>query len=224
MAGLDRWLLILPMLLVLVPLSLPGNCLAQSEPLMLDNFDSGSLQAWTPKRFKGETSYCLVPGEAGEGYCLKAECDASASGLVMERSYRLQDYPWLSWRWKIKETMSRGDARQRQTDDYAARIYVVFPHWFFPKTRTLNYIWANRLPLNELIESPVTSNSMMLAVESGNERAGEWRTERRNVLEDFRRAFGEEPPPVGAIAIMSDADDTGGRATAWYDNLCIGSQ
>lgn len=216
MRGLERLVLLL-----LLVLSCP--VMGRASCQVLDDFESGSLDQWQEKEFSGTTKYSLSPGEAGQGFCLKAQCEGSASGLVLNRSYRLQDYPYLSWRWKIKATLPKGDTSHRSTDDYAARIYVVFPHWFFPKTRTLNYIWANRLPQGQLVPSPVTSNSMMLAVESGNEKAGTWQLERRNVLEDFRRAFGEEPPPVGAIAIMTDGDDTGGKATAWYDDLCIGS-
>jgi hypothetical protein len=59
----------------------------------------------------------------------------------------------------------------------------------------------------------------MIAVQSGPARAGEWLTERRDILADFRRAFGEEPPRIGAIAIMTDTDNTGAAATAWYDDL-----
>jgi hypothetical protein len=61
----------------------------------------------------------------------------------------------------------------------------------------------------------------MVAVESGTERVGEWLVERRNVLADYRRLFGEEPPAVGAIAIMTDTDNTGASAEAWYDDLQI---
>jgi hypothetical protein len=188
---------------------------------LLDDFERGLDQRWVPKIFQGETEYRVVAEGLGGGFCLRADSRGSASGLVLEKEYRLQDLPWLSWRWKVENILPDGNARTKAGDDYAARIYVVFPHWFFPKTRTLNYIWANQLPINNFIVSPYTGNSMMIAVESGSDRVGEWRLERRNVLEDYRQAFGEEPPPVGAIAIMTDADNTGGTATAWYDDIIV---
>jgi hypothetical protein len=61
----------------------------------------------------------------------------------------------------------------------------------------------------------------MIAVESGPERTGKWVEEEVNVLEDYRRHFGEDPPRVGAIAIMTDTDNTGERATAWYGPIRI---
>jgi hypothetical protein len=133
-----------------------------------------------------------------------------------------QAYPILHWRWKVADTIPGGDARHKTTDDYVARIYVVFPHWFFPMTRTINYIWANQLPQGEAIPSSYTSRSMMLAVRSGRQHRGEWLEEQRDVLADYRRLFGEEPAKIGAIAIMTDTDNTGQSAQAWYDDIWFG--
>jgi len=224
MAGLRLLLSLLLLLLLLLLLVPPVSGLGAQRIEILEDFNLGTLERWEAKEVKGLTRYSLVSEDPGAGNCLKAECAASASGLVLEKDYRLQDFPILSWRWKVEGILPDGDASRRSRDDYAARIYVIFPHWFFPRTRTLNYIWANRLQPGTLLPSPATSRSMMIAVESGNERAGEWILERRNVLEDYRWAFGEDPPPVGAIAVMTDADDTGGRAVAWYDDLAIATE
>jgi hypothetical protein len=62
---------------------------------------------------------------------------------------------------------------------------------------------------------------MMVAVESGDEKAGTWVTEERNVYEDYRRLFGEEPPMIGAVALMTDTDNTGGEATAYYGDITL---
>ncbi len=62
---------------------------------------------------------------------------------------------------------------------------------------------------------------MMVAVESGEENSGKWISEERNIVADYRRLFGEEPPMVGAIAIMTDTDNTGENARAWYDDLAF---
>ena len=64
----------------------------------------------------------------------------------------------------------------------------------------------------------------MVAVESGNENVGKWITEHRNVYKDFKALFGEEPPAAGGIAIMTDTDNTGESATAYYDDIRIEKQ
>jgi DUF3047 family protein len=190
-----------------------------ATPLRIDDFEQGLSPRWEKKTFRGETSYSVVAD--GAGHVLHAQSQGAASGLVFKQEYRLQDYPLLSWRWKIRGIIPGGDESRKSGDDYAARVYVVFPHWFFPRTKTISYIWGNKLAQGESAPSPYTGNAQMLAVESGAEKAGEWLTERRNVLEDYRKLFGEEPPPVGAIAIMTDTDNTGTSAEAWYDDLQI---
>jgi len=58
-------------------------------------------------------------------------------------------------------------------------------------------------------------------VESGNEKAGTWVSEERNIFEDYRKMFGEEPPALGGVAIMTDTDDTQDEATAYYGDISL---
>ena len=185
--------------------------------IRIGDFAESGLTGWSEKSFKGKTEYRIVE-DAGKKV-LQAKSQNSASGLVFDTDYDPNAYPVVSWNWKIDNTIAKGDSRTRAGDDYAARIYIVFPHWFFPKTKTLNYIWANQLPKDSFQLSTFTSNDMMIAVESGSAKAGQWIPVRRNIVEDFRRAFGEDPPEVGAIAIMTDTDNTGESAVAWYSDI-----
>lgn len=41
------------------------------------------------------------------------------------------------------------------------------------------------------------------------------------VYEDYKRIFGEEPPLLGGVAIMTDTDDTRDEATAWYGDIVL---
>jgi hypothetical protein len=59
----------------------------------------------------------------------------------------------------------------------------------------------------------------MIVVESGDERAGEWQVERRNLVEDYARAFGGQAPRISGVAIMTDTDDTGESAVAWFGDI-----
>jgi len=208
------------LILLLIFLLLSGTGIA--ETLLIDDFDQGLRAGWQEKSFSGHTRYRVVA--EGGGQVLQADSRDAASGLVYEIKADPRQLPILSWRWKVAGTVPGGDERSKQGDDYAARIYVIFPHWFFPKTKTLNYIWANRLPQGEHIPNPFTGNAIMLAVESGPGQAGEWISERRNVFQDYRQVFGNDPPTIGAIAIMTDTDNTGSTATAWYDDIRLSSE
>jgi hypothetical protein len=59
----------------------------------------------------------------------------------------------------------------------------------------------------------------MIVVESGGEKLSQWVSEGRNVHEDYIKAFGAEPPLVSGVAIMTDTDNTGESATAYYGDI-----
>lgn len=187
------------------------------DSVLVDDFEEGLDPAWEEKVFEGKTSYSVVREDSGRILCAKSE--GSASGLILEKEIDLGKTPILAWRWRVDGVLEKGDARTRVGDDYAARVYVIFPHWVFWKTRSINYIWANKLPKGKMIPNSFTSNAMMIAVRSGPRKVGQWIEESRNVREDFKKVFGEDSPPVGAVAIMTDADNTGGSVSACYDNI-----
>jgi hypothetical protein len=63
----------------------------------------------------------------------------------------------------------------------------------------------------------------MVVVESGAQRIGEWVSIRRNVLEDYRRAFGEEPSDVLAVGLMTDPGDDGSPRRSFYGDITFRS-
>ena len=54
---------------------------------------------------------------------------------------------------------------------------------------------------------------------SGPAELGRWIDERRDVLADYRTLFGEDPPMISGVAIMTDTDGTGESALAWYGDI-----
>jgi len=190
--------------------------------IIIDDFANGMNDTWESKSFKGTTEYTWIT-EGGKGY-VRATSKASASGLYYKFEYDTQQYPYLTWQWKVDNIITSGDASQKSGDDYAARIYVVFPSFFFWNTRAINYIWANKLPKEEASPNPFSGNSIMISVQSGGTETGKWITETRNVYKDYKRIFGSEPPKAGAIAIMTDTDNTGESASASYGPIAICSR
>ena len=203
-------------------LFLPAVGAARAEEFSVGRFANEGLSGWESKFFKGSTEYRLVQDNGRT--VLWAHSRGTASGLFKKVQLDPARYRYLRWSWKIAATVKNGDEKSKAGDDYAARVYVVFPGRFFWQTRAINYIWANRLPKGESIPNAFTSNTMMLAVESGPDKAGLWLNEERDILSDYRRLFGSEPQKIGAIAIMTDSDNTGGEASAWYGEISIGSE
>jgi hypothetical protein len=195
--------------------------MAFAEEIPVSRFESEGLTGWEAKSFKGETGYRLVK-EAGRTVVHATSTD-SASGLIRRISFQPAKHRYLRWSWKIAGTVKGGDERSKRGDDYAARLYVVFKGRYFWQTKAVNYIWANRLAKGDSVQNAFTANARMIAVESGNEKAGQWLSEERDLLGDYRALFGEEPQRADAIAIMTDTDNTGGTAEAWYGGITLSS-
>jgi hypothetical protein len=174
---------------------------------------------WETQRFEGRTEYAWVPADAAGAphAAVRATCrDATASGRVVRDSVVLSDTPVLEWRWRVDSSYSGLDETTKAGDDYAARVYVVAERWPRFRSRAINYVWAGSQPRGSTWENAFASQFMMVAVRSGDERVGEWLTERRDVREDFRNLHDIEPDTIDALAIMTDCDNAGQRTTAWY--------
>lgn len=218
---------------------------AQSAPVIeVGRFSSeqpGSAlpQGWKPLTFKKiakHTEYVLV--RDGDQVVVKATSEASASGLTKDVSINPKDYPMVRWRWKVENLLQRSDVSRKDGDDYPARLYITFAydpeHISFGKKLkyqagralfgdipigAINYIWETKTPVGTMIENAYTDFAQMIVVESGPSKVGTWVEEERNIYDDYTNAFGEEPPLINGVAIMSDTDNTGERAIAFYGDI-----
>ncbi len=196
-------------------------------------------EGWKPLAFpkvERHTSYELVK-DAGT-VVLKASSERAASGLVREIRIDPRRYPIMRWRWKVENLLQKSDITRRSGDDYAARVYVTFEYepdkvGFARRAEyrvarllfgdvpiaALNYVWDARAPAGTFADNAYTGFAKMVVVRSGPGSVGAWVEEERNVYEDYRKAFGEEPPMIKGVAIMTDTDDTGESATAYYGDI-----
>ena len=205
---------------VLVAVFLLSFGVRASEAPAVDiaRWEAGELERWQVERFAGETDYAIVD-DGGERR-LSAIAQGSASGLFLEQSVDLTKTPWLTWSWRVTEPLVGLDERSKAGDDYAARLYVVISGGaFFWRTRALNYVWSGSQAAGATWPNAYTDNAQMLAVRGAGDNTGEWVTERRNVLEDLRKAFGEDITHIDVVAIMTDADNSGRKAAAEYGPL-----
>lgn len=168
---------------------------------------------WKEKEFAGRTVYTPQRQEK----LLLAESNGTASGLFFEKSIDLRDTPWLNWSWKVENVLQGINEREKGGDDYPARIYVVAKGGLaFWKTRALTYVWASSEPRGSMWPNAFTSNAHMIAVRSGAGEVGGMKVEKRNIREDWMLAFGEDIEEIDAVAIMTDTDNSGQWARAWY--------
>jgi hypothetical protein len=195
---------------------------ASDTELHLGRFSTGDLTGWKEQTLgllKSRTTYALARDNDRD--VLVAHSSKAASGRIYNLNLDPKEYQTLKWSWKIDHTIKKGDEKTKNGDDFAARVYVVFPRGFFSKTRAICYVWANKLPKGEHVFSPFTTNIITVAMDSGDELAGRWTFHQRNVYEDYKVFFGEEPPRIGAVALMTDTDNTAESAVGYYGDISL---
>lgn len=167
---------------------------------------------------------------------VEAQAERSMALLGRPIEVDLAATPHLCWLWRVDAPVANADMTRKTGDDYAARVYLTFdvaPEALGFGTRTklalarsiygnqvpdaaLNYVWDNRHPIGTLRDNAYTDRARMLVLRSGAEDAGRWVLERRNVAEDFRRAFGDLPAKLSGLALASDTDNTASVARAGF--------
>jgi len=234
------------LILIAMGLLIASTVARAESPSVIEvaKFSSGTVgqaipDGWKPLTFKKipkHTSYEVV--KDGESVVVKAMSDASASGLTKEVRIDPEEYPIIRWRWRVENLLKRSDVNRKDGDDYPARLYITFEYdsdkvSFGKKLKfkagqaifgdipigALNYIWETKVPVGTIIDNAYTDFAKMIVVESGPQKVGIWVDEERDIYEDYKRAFGEEPPMINGVAIMSDTDNTKERATAYYGDI-----
>ena len=148
----------------------------------------------------------------------------------------------LRWRWRLEEPLRSADLRQRSGDDSPLKVCALFD---MPLEKlgvvdrsllrmarsatgeklpsaTLCYVWDHALATGTLVRNAYSGRVRMIVVNSGDQRLGQWLNHDRDLAADFQRAFGEESdvmPPLQAVLVGADADNTGGRSLGWVGNV-----
>lgn len=179
------------------------------------------LKGWEEKSFNGKTLYQLR--SEGEIPYLNALSDKSCSGLYRSVQVPVTPDLFIEWAWRAKQFPKKQVPTRfnsRKQDDFSARIYLVFPGTNFFKSDVLEYLWDGHAPLETVAESPFSDRIKMIVVASGSAPGDGWLTHKRNVLDDYRKAFGKDPQkPLGILAVMSDSDNTHSVSEADFGGL-----
>ncbi len=223
------------------------SALVQAEPssvLNIGKFLSAQVgqalpDGWKPitiTKNKKRMVYEVV--KDGDMTVVKAVSEAAASGLFKPVMIDPKEYPIVRWRWKVDNVLKNSNVALKEGDDYPARLYITFAYEsdkvsFLKMLKykagraifgdipiaALNYIRGTKTPVGTIVENAFTNFARMIIVESGLQKVGAWLDEERNVYHDYKEAFGEEPPMINGVAIMSDTDNTKESATAYYGDI-----
>ena len=191
-------------------------------------------------KLKRDTVYGVV--KAGDRPAvLRASADRSASLYVAPLKPSVRAPMTLSWEWKTDALVAGADNRDKDREDAPLRVLVAFDGDTAtlpdaeqkrfsraknlagrePPYAVLMYVWTDHVPVGTVIPSAHTSQVKMLAAASGKGGLGSWQSVQRNPADDYKKAYGTEPGPVLAVAVMTDTDNTGTKAVGEYSGLRI---
>lgn len=176
---------------------------------------------WMHLALNGKTDYRMVYLDGR--LAIRAAPRDGASGLIRRVSIDSARCSTLEWSWRVEQLQESADLRVKEADDVAASIFLLFGDPGFisdpEPVPTLRYVWTNgNLAKDAVVDSPYMPGTVLnVVVENGGAPLGAWVTERRDIVADYWQAFGRAPAaPVGAVAILTDNDQTGEPALAHY--------
>ena len=158
-----------------------------------------------------ETKYSVTSFQ--EGFEIHAEGANSASGLYhLQPRACFQNYPIISWSWRVDIMQKAADIRIKSREDFAASLHFVFGEpGMFSRPKVLAYAWtATDVPKGTVIKSPrVPENFRTLILRTDKAPLKTWREQRRNVVKDFEKAYGARPEGrLTALGVFTDNDQT----------------
>ena len=186
--------------------------------------DEGALKEWEEKVFRNKVAYKIE--KANNLSYVRAVSNNAASALYCKVKLDAKsNRPVITWKWKVEKfpTKTKPESLEMENeDDFAARMYVIFPAMFITNSKVLEYIWSETIPVGTTGTSPYSPNIKLIVLEQGRSN-GKWFSEERDIYSDYVKLFGRPPEyNVGAIAFMTNTEHTGTSADAMYDGMQIG--
>ncbi|MBP6501875.1 MAG: DUF3047 domain-containing protein [Rhodoferax sp.] len=182
---------------------------------------------------------------SGETPVLRLQADASYGNLVFDMAGAgLPVGARLRWRWQLERAPEDTDLRRKDGDDAPLKVCALFDMplqgmSFGEQTRlrlaramsgeplpsaTLCYVWDLQLPVGTELPNVFSPRVRYLVAGQGPARPGQWLSVERNLTSDFLRAFGHEAtavPPLLALAVGADTDNTGSSSLAYIGDLTL---
>lgn len=194
---------------------------------------------WEPFLLPGKRNVPFEPASVLEQPALRVQSNNSVSILRQRFADGLPAVSRLAFSWKVDLLPIGADLRDPQAEDAPVRIVLAFGgdrsllsarfHRLSEISRlltgeelpyaTLAYVWSTSDLPEIVISNPRTDRIRKLVVETGHQSLGRWLGYERDIRKDFLLAFGEEPGPLLALALMTDTDNTASQLQAWYGSL-----
>ena len=183
----------------------------------------GIPQGWEGQKW-GSPAYAfsIVQDGGRKVLHLKSKDEGSTISKDIKGKVNLKDTPFLEWSWKAVTLPVGGDSRKKELDDQAVQVFVAWPR--FPemvRSRIIGYVWDSTVPVGTVAKSETTATVTYIVLRSGPGELGKWITERRNVRDDFKKLYGEEPENPAAVSISIDSNDTKSQSESFVGPIAF---
>jgi hypothetical protein len=151
---------------------------------------------------------------------MKSVDDSSTINREIKGKVHLNDTPILEWEWKSIVLPKGANSCKKATDDQTGQVFVLWPR--FPqevRSRIIGYVWDTTQPVGTICKSEKTGMVTYIVVRSGSADLNRWVTEQRNVVDDFKRVYGEAPDDPAVLSVAIDSNDTHSTAEAMYGTI-----
>jgi hypothetical protein len=148
----------------------------------------------------------------------------------------------IQWRWRLDQPIANADLRKKEGDDAALKVCVM---WGMPLEQvpfgertvlqlarglssellpaaTVCYISDRSLANGTTLPNIFSRRVRSIIIDGQGTPLAQWRSHERRVGDDFLALFGDESkvvPPVVAIVVGADADNTGGSSLGYIADL-----
>jgi hypothetical protein len=174
---------------------------------------------WKPQNW-GTPNYQnikIVDDDGHRALYMKSVNDSSTINREIKGKVHLKDTPILEWEWKSIVLPNGANSCKKATDDQAGQVFVLWPR--FPqevRSRIIGYVWDTTQPVGTTCKSEKAGMVTYIVVRSGSADLNRWITEQRNVVDDFKRVYGEAPDDPAVLSVAIDSNDTHSTAEAMY--------
>ena len=192
---------------------------------------------------KVATKFSIV--DLGGARVLKVEADESYGNLVHTMHVQVGERSTIAWRWRVDKLIDEADIKTRGGDDSPAKLCVFFAFdagklSLGERTKlaiahsttgqdvpaeSLCYVWDNKQPIETGLPNAFTKRIRVIVLESGTAKLAQWVPQRRNLVADYQRMFGDESegkvPEVIGVAVSADADNTHGHSLAYFGDVSL---
>jgi hypothetical protein len=207
---------------VLLVLSLTALAAAAAGDFLVEDWSKMKMGArGIPEGWKGQNwgsptyDFTVADDDGMRALNLKSRNEGSTISKDIKGKVDLKETPIIEWKWKMVALPKGGNSCVKATDDQAGQVFVVWPR--FPeavRSRIVGYVWDTTQPVGHMCKSEKTNTVTYIVVRSGSADLGKWFTERRNVRDDFKKIYGDDPDPPGVVSVAIDSNDTNSTAEA----------